>query len=67
MTESLRKHTRGLATVALALLMLTLAPVVSSSFPRTARQGGDSVIYKNGPTPVWMARAFGRTNESVWS
>jgi len=65
MTKSLRKHTRGFATVALALFMLTLGPVVSSSFPRAVRQGGDSVIYKNGPTPVWMASELGRTNESV--
>lgn len=55
MTRSIRICSRGLVTVALAFCLLAVAPVVSTSFTRMARQGGDSVIHKNGPTPVWIA------------
>lgn len=54
MTRSLKLHS---CTLGLAFLMLTVVPVASRSpFISMADQsGGQSVIHKNGPTPVWMA------------
>lgn len=54
MARSLKLHSTALG---LAFLILTVAPVASHPpFVTVAdRDGGASVIHKNGPTPVWMA------------
>jgi len=57
---------RGLAALGLAFCMLTLIPAASVSFTRAPVQGGYSVIYKNGDTPLWMARAIEREIGGVW-
>jgi len=54
MTRFLKLHSCALG---LAFCMLTVVPVASRApFVSMADQsGGQSVIHKNGPTPVWMA------------
>jgi hypothetical protein len=56
MTRSSRRLTHSLLSVVVAFCFTTLAPIMaSSSFKSPARQGGVSVVYKNGETPLWMA------------
>jgi hypothetical protein len=54
MTGSLKHHACALG---LAFCMLTVLPAASHSpFVSAAGQaGGESVVHKNGPTPMWMA------------
>jgi hypothetical protein len=55
MTRSSRQLTRMFLSVVMAFCFTTLAPILaSSSFKSPARQGGISVVYKNGETPLWM-------------
>jgi hypothetical protein len=55
MTRSSRRFTHALLSVVVAFCFTTLAPIVaSSSFKTPASQGGASVVYKNGETPLWM-------------
>ena len=50
---------KGSFAIALSVVMLTLAPVTFSagatSSVSTTPRGGMSVVYKNGPTPAWIA------------
>lgn len=54
MTRTLKLRSCALG---LAFCMLTVLPVASRSpFISSADQaGGQSIIHKNGPTPMWMA------------
>ena len=61
-----RSFTRGLLATGLALSMLTLAPVASSSFTIARHQGGVTVIHKNGATPEWVAQALIRAKGGEW-
>ncbi len=65
----------SLAALVLALCMLTLAPVASTSLKgagpvdasvANSSRGGMSVVYKNGATPLWMAKLMSQSNEGIW-
>jgi hypothetical protein len=49
-----RRLSHTLLSVVVAFCFTTLAPIMASSFKSPARQGGISVVYKNGETPSWM-------------
>lgn len=66
MSASFKRLTRGLLAAGLALSMLTLAPVASSSFTIAKQQGGVTVIHKNGGTPEWVAQALIRAKGGEW-
>lgn len=65
MTRSLKLHSCALA---LAFCMLTVLPVASRApFISAADQRGESVIHKNGPTPMWMAGTSAPAKAKAWS
>ena len=65
MTRTLKLHTCALG---LAFCMLTVLPVASRApFTSAADQRGESVIFKNGPTPMWMAETSGPAKVTAWS
>lgn len=69
MARNLKLHVaQGLAALALALFMLTLAPVASTSnsLMVAPSQGGMSTIHKNGETPAWMQELIARSSDSLW-
>ena len=65
-----RTTKRGLAALAIAIGLLTLAPAISSfvafSQWETPYDGGSTVVYKSGPMPGWIADVVGdRTPETA--
>jgi len=56
MTRFSRSCNHALMSVVVAFLFTTLAPIVAApSFKSPPRQGGVTVVYKNGETPSWAA------------